>query len=299
MTFQQLQHLLAVHRTGSFSLAAKEMFVSQSAVSNAISGLEQELGCRIFVRSAHGLSLTPEGTRIVDLANGICERQTLLAQTGNSQQNQVRIASLDYRPASQAFARLMKENQDRPELSFSLVNASAGNFNDMIQRCQLDLAVNLSFSAYDQAIDENIRRNNLASEKLAVQQAAIYIGPGHRLYGKEGLTPKDFNDDRLLEIPGKFICRAGVLDAHLHINPDRAVVASGTIVRRALLQEGVVYGIGWIPSKQERENSDLQYIPIPGLSYTVRVVYDPLRPLSPELKRYLELLKEEIRIADL
>ena len=77
MTFQQLQHLLAVHRTGSFSLAAKEMFVSQSAVSNAISGLEQELGCRIFVRSAHGLSLTPEGTRIVDLANGICERQTL------------------------------------------------------------------------------------------------------------------------------------------------------------------------------------------------------------------------------
>ena len=81
MTFQQLQHLLAVHRTGSFSLAAKEMFVSQSAVSNAISGLEQELGCRIFVRSAHGLSLTPEGTRIVDLANGICERQTLLAQT--------------------------------------------------------------------------------------------------------------------------------------------------------------------------------------------------------------------------
>ena len=89
MTFQQLQHLLAVHRTGSFSLAAKEMFVSQSAVSNAISGLEQELGCRIFVRSAHGLSLTPEGTRIVDLANGICERQTLLAQTGNSQQNQV------------------------------------------------------------------------------------------------------------------------------------------------------------------------------------------------------------------
>ena len=66
MTFQQLQHLLAVHRTGSFSLAAKEMFVSQSAVSNAISGLEQELGCRIFVRSAHGLSLTPEGTRAAD-----------------------------------------------------------------------------------------------------------------------------------------------------------------------------------------------------------------------------------------
>jgi len=299
MTFQQLQHLLAVNRTGSFSQAAKEMFVSQSAVSNAISGLEQELGCRIFVRSAHGLSLTPEGKRIVDLAKGICERQTLLAQTGYSRQNQVRIASLDYRPSSQAFVRLMKENEKRPELSFSLVNSSAGIFNDMIQKCQVDLAVNLSFSTYDQAIDENIRRNNLATEKLAVQKTAIYIGPGHRLYGREGLTPKDFSGDRLLEIPGKFICRAGVLDAHLHIDPERAVVASGSIVRRALLQEGVVYGISWIPSKQEREQSDLQYIPIPGLTYTTRVIYDPLRPLSPELQRYLELLKEEIRAADL
>ena len=57
MTFQQLQHLLAVHRTGSFSLAAKEMFVSQSAVSNAISGLEQELGCRIFVSLYYPLHL--------------------------------------------------------------------------------------------------------------------------------------------------------------------------------------------------------------------------------------------------
>ena len=101
------------------------------------------------------------------------------------------------------------------------------------------------------------------------------------------------------KFPEKFICRAGVLDAHLHIDPERAVVASGSIVRKALLREGVVYGIGWIPSKQEQEQSDLQYIPIPGLTYTVRVIYDPLRPLSPELKRYLDLLKEEIRAADL
>ena len=56
MTFQQLSYLLEVERTRSFSLAAKNLFVAQSTVSNAISALEAELNCRIFIRSGQGLS---------------------------------------------------------------------------------------------------------------------------------------------------------------------------------------------------------------------------------------------------
>jgi DNA-binding transcriptional LysR family regulator len=78
MTFQQLQYLLAVNRNGSFSLAAKEMFISQSAVSSAVAALEQELGCRIFIRSTHGLSLTPEGQQVLGYAKRICENHRSL-----------------------------------------------------------------------------------------------------------------------------------------------------------------------------------------------------------------------------
>ena len=42
MTFQQLQYLLEVNRTGSFTTAAKNLFVTQSSVSNAITSLEKE-----------------------------------------------------------------------------------------------------------------------------------------------------------------------------------------------------------------------------------------------------------------
>ena len=38
MTFQQLQYLLEVHKAGSFSQAAKNLYITQSAISNAIIG---------------------------------------------------------------------------------------------------------------------------------------------------------------------------------------------------------------------------------------------------------------------
>ena len=40
MTIQQLSYLLEVHQTGSFSAAAKNLIISQSAVSNAVLTLE-------------------------------------------------------------------------------------------------------------------------------------------------------------------------------------------------------------------------------------------------------------------
>ena len=61
MTFQQLSYLLEVDRTKSFSQAAKNLFVAQSTVSNAVSALETELNCRIFIRSVQGLSVTVDG----------------------------------------------------------------------------------------------------------------------------------------------------------------------------------------------------------------------------------------------
>ena len=71
MTFQQLSYLLEVERTRSFSLAAKNLFVAQSTVSNAIAALEVELNCRIFVRSGQGLSLTDDGQQILSYAKRI------------------------------------------------------------------------------------------------------------------------------------------------------------------------------------------------------------------------------------
>ena len=47
--------------TLSFSLAARNLFISQSAVSQAIRLLEKELHTQLFIRQSKGVILTKEG----------------------------------------------------------------------------------------------------------------------------------------------------------------------------------------------------------------------------------------------
>lgn len=61
VSFRQLRYFAAAAETGQFSLAAAKMFVTQSAITNAIGQLEDSLGVRLFERQPHGVALTAEG----------------------------------------------------------------------------------------------------------------------------------------------------------------------------------------------------------------------------------------------
>lgn len=51
-----------VARCGNISRAAKELYISQPAISKAISKLEESLNTRLFIRNSRGVQLTREGT---------------------------------------------------------------------------------------------------------------------------------------------------------------------------------------------------------------------------------------------
>ncbi|SBS28894.1 Glycine cleavage system transcriptional activator [Marinomonas aquimarina] len=60
----------AVARLNSFSLAANELHITQSAVSHHIKGLEDYLGEQLFIRSGRKLELTVEGRQYLDNITG-------------------------------------------------------------------------------------------------------------------------------------------------------------------------------------------------------------------------------------
>ena len=53
-------------RLGSFTRAAAELHVTQSAVSHQVGGLEEELGTRLFERRPRALLLTPAGAALAE-----------------------------------------------------------------------------------------------------------------------------------------------------------------------------------------------------------------------------------------
>ncbi len=67
----QLHALIAVANCGSFSEAALQLQMSQSAISYAIATLEADLGIVLFSRGRYGANLTPVGEEVVDRARQV------------------------------------------------------------------------------------------------------------------------------------------------------------------------------------------------------------------------------------
>lgn len=71
MDIRQLQYFIGIAETGRFSEASKMLFVTQSAVSQQIKLLEDELGTQLFVRQPHCVSLTESGKELLPLAKKV------------------------------------------------------------------------------------------------------------------------------------------------------------------------------------------------------------------------------------
>jgi DNA-binding transcriptional LysR family regulator len=66
-----------VANTGNISKAAKELYISQPAISKSIQKLEDSVGCRLFSRSSRGVVLTDEGKLLYEHVSSAFETLTI------------------------------------------------------------------------------------------------------------------------------------------------------------------------------------------------------------------------------
>jgi DNA-binding transcriptional LysR family regulator len=89
-TLVQLRYFAAAARLGSMTGAARELVVSQSAVSTAVSALEKELGVQLLIRQhARGLALTAAGREFYQELRGFLVHTGELAESAHRAGSQV------------------------------------------------------------------------------------------------------------------------------------------------------------------------------------------------------------------
>ena len=64
--YYRIFYYVAQHK--SFTKAAEALGNNQPNITRCMNNLEQDLGCKLFVRTNHGVSLTPEGQRLYSRA---------------------------------------------------------------------------------------------------------------------------------------------------------------------------------------------------------------------------------------
>lgn len=128
MNVMYLKYAIEIAKTGSISKAAENLYVAQPNLSRAIKELEGSLGITIFERTPKGMTLTPDGERLVQYSKSALARLDQIENMFKSGQPNKQLFSISVPRAtyiSYAFAQFSKHiNEDEPaEFFYKETNA--------------------------------------------------------------------------------------------------------------------------------------------------------------------------------
>lgn len=179
---------IAVARTGSFTAAAKEIGITQSAITRGVADLERQIGYDLFHRTSRRVLLTDRGRIFVESAERLLiDARALLSSTppgSDSFSGTLRVgicpAALEWR----LFEPVTMLQRKHPALRFEL---SSSNFERMIQSLQagnVDIAVGFTaaFSEWPE----------LQLEHIPALNTTLFARNGHPILKHDVITPEMF-----------------------------------------------------------------------------------------------------------
>src|SRR5881296_95279 len=141
----RLRAFAAVARSGSFSRAAEELYVSQPAISKHVATLETELGRRLFDRERKGVTLTPAGEVLADY---VLRAEALLANarraigTGADAERGTLALAASGIPGTYLVPELVSEFHELyPDVELDFRLATSGEALELVGAHQVELAL--------------------------------------------------------------------------------------------------------------------------------------------------------------
>jgi len=130
-TLQTLQAFQLAARGLSFTAAAKQLDISQSAVSQQVRHLEQQLGVSLFRRVYRGVELTDQGQQLYGaVESGFSDIAACLDQLRRQQQRpRLRVATDFAFAAYWLMPRLADFRQQHPDIDVQLITSQDSQFD--------------------------------------------------------------------------------------------------------------------------------------------------------------------------
>ena len=143
---KQIKYFQAVVRFQNFTKAAEECFISQSAISQQIQALENELGVKLFHRERRKISLTQAGEffyrKSLILVNDFDRliAETLKLSTGFEQE--ISIGYLKNFGVGELKKTLQEFQLKRPEISINLFSGTHEDLYNLLRTGKIDVVIN-------------------------------------------------------------------------------------------------------------------------------------------------------------
>lgn len=195
MQINQLRYVTAAAKYGSFSQAAKELFVTQPTLSQQIHALEEELGTRLFFRHSKSVSLTQAGKIFCDYACRVLNDSEEVFRKMKDFQNlecgRINLgicwifSYLNLTSAIQAFEKR------HPNIDLLLHLDGSNNLIEAVKRHDIDAAVCIC--------PQKLQTDpELYSQLLQSDYIALMIHKSNPLSQSPGLTIRDLEGEKII-----------------------------------------------------------------------------------------------------
>jgi len=168
MNFEQLEYVKEVIETKSMSIAAKNLHVTQSAISQSISLLEKEFGVQLFKRSRNGTIPTEEGkaiiTKVLELLNKADELKIEVQSLTSSYNGELKVATIPSIFMTDLPKALAKFKKDFPQINVTIIELENQEVIEAVKENKVDLGLITLYNSEGPAFPEQITFHSLHSQ---------------------------------------------------------------------------------------------------------------------------------------
>jgi LysR family carnitine catabolism transcriptional activator len=291
LSSRALHAFLTLGTCRNFTVAADRCHMSQSAFSQLISRLEEEMGTRLFDRTSRSVSLTHEGLIFLPVAkNMILELDSVMTDIrahAEGRKGKVSIAALPSLTSDWIPKVLSRFRTECPEVQIRLFDVPLERIQSMVREGLVDLGVNAEASTDDE----------FESEMIFEDGFFLVCRADHPLAHRESIVVADLADHDYIHTMRSasmwqqiypFLANVGARDTGLEVSnlsTLAGLVANGmgvSIVAGSAISNFKLMGMLAIPVRE------------PNLSYNVQMIRPRNRKLSPAALTLVDLLKTTV-----
>jgi len=265
MELRQLKYFREVAERQHVTRAAEKLFVSESAISRAVTQLEDELGVPLFYRQGRAVVLSPYGRLFLEnvtRALGVLESgRRLLREQTEQESGTVSLGFLHSLGVEMVPGLIKEYRRKHPGIQFTLLVQRSG---EMLMEELAGGGIDLCLSVPGMFGQSDVRWNHLLDEELL-----IAMPRAHRLAARRTLSLRELSSEPFLVLSPEHTLRI-IFDrvcADASFSPKIAFEGMDIATLRGLIAAGL--GIGLLPPAPAR------------FAGIVEIKLSPARPIRP------------------
>ena len=291
MELRHLRTIAAVARHGSFSRAADELYLAQSAVSQQVRRFEEELGVEVFRRNSRSVEPTAEGEVVLEYAHRVLREvdglHSELGELTGLVRGEVRIGGM-YPTGPYDLAEILAEFRMRhPGVAINMVEDTQ---EDVLKRLRAD-ELDCAFTA----VEPDTLGDEYAATLIWEEEFVVALPVDHPLADDGHVTFEQLAGEDLIAYRENSALRRRLerTMADRGLAPRNAFICTEMAAVRALVSKGL--GLAVIPrSVAEQEGPPIALRPIGPDRFTwpVALVWRAARRQPAAAKAFLAVALE-------